>query len=141
MCLLISPDQNRNEKDLSHWFGSRKKFTYVYKFLRKTTKLPGNFGQPIVYKSPYFEFFKWNFRKQKIFEIKRPSKPTEYELGSGNICMGLHVCTSLKEARRKKYYNDIIVKFKVLKEDVVAVNNYYNEAVCTRLEFVKVLED
>jgi hypothetical protein len=141
MCLLINPDQSQNKKDLDHWFGSRKKFAYVYKFLRKTTKLPGNLGQSIVYKSPYFEFFKWNFRKQKIFQVKRSYKVTEDELDLGRICVGLHVCTSLKEAKRKKYPSDIIVKFKVLKKDIVAVDNSCREAFCRKLTFVKVLED
>jgi hypothetical protein len=140
MCLFICSDQERNKRDLKKWFGSRTKFAYVYKVLKK---------------DPYESFYRsichnfiWDFEKQKVFQVDRDPNPTEFELEVRQIREGLHVYTSFKEAKLKRYpyTSDIIVKFKVLKEDVVAIRNNYcfknrfTQAVCKKLIFVKVVE-
>jgi hypothetical protein len=145
MCLWIKQDQEENDKDLKKWFGNRKKFAYVYKVLRKWPE--ENF-----YRSSVYSNFIWDFSKEKVFEVRRSRKPTKKELGRTKISDGLHIFTSLETA--KKYFysthckNAIIAKFRVLKEDIVTVENNWEleknnrrQAVCTRLEFVKVIED
>jgi hypothetical protein len=135
MCLYIKSDQYLNERDLKKWFGNRTKFAYVYKRLHKWSE--ENFYRSLVY-----NHFKWDFSKQKVFEVRRDPKPTEEELRYRRINEGLHVYTNLETARRDGYGNSV-VKFRVNKEDIVAIDSIYTEkeAVCTRLEFVKVLED
>jgi hypothetical protein len=139
MCLCISSDQKENEKELNRWFGSRTKYIYIYKVLHKRSE--ENFYRSLVY-----NYFKWDFSEQKIFEVYRDPKPTELELEVRQIHKGLHVYTNLETARSCLEKNNVVVKLRVRKEDVVAIGNHYNdkdfnlkEAVCTRLEFVKVL--
>jgi hypothetical protein len=136
MCLRIKPDQIQNEKNLKKWFGSRKKFAYVYKILR-------NYSGESFYRSIWFpDYFTWHFKEQKIYQENRPNTPTEYELSFKKINKGLHVYTSFKEAKRHQiYFGEAIVKFRANKEDIVAVNNSHREAVCTKLTFVKIIED
>jgi hypothetical protein len=133
MCLWIKSDQKENDKDLKKWFGSRKKFAYVYKVLIKSI-------DEDLYRSAVYSFI-WDFNNQKIFQVDRDPKPTGLELHFGDIHKGFHVYTSLEAARPCTNPNYKIIKFKVLKKDIVAVNTCSCEAVCTRLEFVKVLED
>jgi hypothetical protein len=143
MCLEIKSNRKENTKDLDKWFGNRTKFAYVYKVLEKRT-------EELFYRSLFFGWFIWVFDKQKVFQVKRSSKPTKIELYWGEISDGLHVFTSLETAKKDFYYTHRkdarIVKFRVRRKDVVAVENGYtkdkhnfNEAVCTRLEFVKVI--
>jgi hypothetical protein len=143
MCLRIKSDQVQNERDLNKWFGNRTKFAYVYKVLIKRT-------YEDFYRSACFLDYIWNFRKEKVFEVSRSPKPGKEELDYGRINKGLHVYVNLEEAKKNKYSYNTIVKFRVRKEDIVAIENnrgnrrvYHNskELVCTRLEFVKVLED
>jgi hypothetical protein len=141
MCLKIKLDQKQNKKDLKKWFGNRKKFAYVYKILEKEC-----LGH---YISVFRRNFAWDFNKQKVYQVDRPSKPTQIELEKQAINKGLHVYTSLKAAKIYKICAcDVIVKFRVRREDIVAVDNNrvnkkYNltQAVCRRLEFVKVLKE
>jgi hypothetical protein len=133
MCLYIQPDQEENDKDLKKWFGNRKKFAYVYKVLRK-------WPSEDFYRSAVYSFI-WDFRKQKVFQVDRDPKPTGLELHFGDIHKGFHVYTSLEAAGPCTHPNYKIIKFKVFKKDIVAVNTCSCEAVCIRLEFVKVLED
>jgi hypothetical protein len=132
MCLEISPYQDQNELELEKWFGSRKKFAYVYKILQK-------YSCEDFYRSEYYPSYKWDFSKQKVFQVDRPNKPTYGELFHRRIKFGLHVFTSLNEVKYWEPKVGGIVKFRVRKEDVVAVDNFNNEAVCTRLEFVKIV--
>jgi hypothetical protein len=141
MCLWIKSNQERNERDLNKWFGNRKKFAYVYKVLRKRP-------DEDFYRSLVKVDFKWDFKNQKIFQVNRPLKPTFWELSDRKIDEGFHIYTSLKEAKRRKGSYGIIIKFRVRKENIVAVDNdwdrekdNFKQAVCTKLEFVKVLED
>jgi hypothetical protein len=141
MCLYISPSQSQNEKDLNRWFRNRKKFVYVYKVLRK---LPDE----DFYRSPHFPEFIWDFKNQKIFQVDRPNKPTEEELRLWHIDYGLHTYTSFEIAKWNQGYNAAIVKFKVLKKDIIAIENDWDkkeydfrEAVCRKLTFVKVIEN
>jgi hypothetical protein len=141
MCLLIKSDQKENERDLNRWFGNRTRFAYVYKILRKWT-------DEDFYRSVCRDFI-WDFEKQKVYQVCRYKKPTEKELKAGIVNKGFHVYTSLKEAKRHRYSYayDIVVKFRVKREDLVAVDNDWiieednlKQAVCTRLEFVKIVE-
>jgi hypothetical protein len=151
MCLYTRSDQSQNKKDLNKWFGNRKKFAYVYKIL---VKIPGE----DFYRSEYFSNFIWNFSKQKVYRINRSSNPTKEELSYGErwtgmsfgrIDKGFHVYTNLETAKAiYSHYRRKIAKFKVFKEDVVAVNNNWffsnrclKEAVCRKLTFVKIIED
>jgi hypothetical protein len=142
MCLHIKPDQTQNEKDLNKWFGSRTKFAYVYKVLEKSP-------YESFYKSIYRSYFKWDFKKQQIYQVDRPLKPTKEELESGEIYIGFHVYTNLEVARINKVCDyDIVVKFQVKREDIVAVeNDYFNkdynleELVCRKLTFIEVVKD
>jgi hypothetical protein len=131
MCLLISSDQEQNERDLKKWFESRKKSAYVYKLLY-------NRPNENYWRSPYHSEFIWNFKEQKVFQVDRPLKPTKDELDYGAIDKGLHVYISPREAKKNKYPDEIIIKLKVLKENIVAIDNNSKQAVCTKLEFVKV---
>jgi hypothetical protein len=145
MCLHLKSDQVQNEKDLNRWFGNRKKFAYVYKRLRKH-------NYESFYRSPIYEFV-WDFKKKKVFEIDRSSKPTKFELETATIRKaatirrGFHVYISLEMANREKIYsNEVITKFRVYKDDIVAIENgrackghNFKELVCKRLEFVRVL--
>jgi outer membrane receptor for Fe3+-dicitrate len=138
MGLYIKQDQEENERNLNRWFGSRKKFAYVYKILVKQE-------DENLYRSFTFSDFIWDFSRQKVFEVERPKKPTEFELNPdgldfGEIHKGFHVYTSL-EAAGPCANNYITVKFKVLKEDIIAINNLYGQAVCRKLTFVKIIED
>jgi hypothetical protein len=143
MCLWIQPDQDQNEKDLKKWFGNRKKFAYVYKVLRK-------WSCESFYRSLLYGNFKWDFEKQKEFQVDRDLKLTKSELLSEQINKGFHVYTSLKLAKSwiSNEPNSVIVKFKVRKENIIAIQNSsfisekyrFKELVCTRLEFVKVIE-
>jgi hypothetical protein len=136
MCLHISYDQEQNEEDLQDFLGNRKNI-FVYKVLIR--RLYENF-----YRSFYRPEFEWDFRKQKIYQVDRPNKPTKDELYNSQIEKGLHVYTHLNMAR---YFREIhegsetIAKFRVERKDIVAVNNGYHEAVCTKLTFIKVLEN
>jgi hypothetical protein len=150
MCLYISSDQNQNEKDLKRWFGSRKKFAYVYKILRK-------YSYEDFYRSEYYPSYKWDFSKQKVFQVDRPNKPTYGELSHlsifknptyGEIHYGLHVYTNLKEAKRFFPSDKTIAKFRVKKEDIIAIQNdmsrkenNFKELVCRKLTFVKIIEE
>jgi hypothetical protein len=140
MCLLISPYQELNDRDLKRWFGNRKKFAYVYKILYKSP-------DEDFYRSENYRNFKWDFKNQKVFQVDRPNRPTKFELKTEEINTGLHVYTNLETAKKNRYCK-VIVKFKVLKEDIVAIENYYcgeefnfPHLVCTKLEFVKIVED
>jgi hypothetical protein len=141
MCLWIKQDQEENKKNLNKWFGSRKRFAYVYKILRKWPE--ENF-----YRSPVYDF-KWDFKKQKVFQVDRPNKPTKEELNYGEIHKGLHVYTSLKKAKENQNFScDTIIEFKVSKENIVAIEinwsdkeDNFQELVCRKLEFVKVVEN
>jgi hypothetical protein len=138
MCLKISPNQEKNEKDLQDFINGRDKI-FIYKTLQK--RVDENF-----YRSLIFDFT-WEFKKQKVFEVDRSSKPTEYELLTGQISHGLHVYTSFEVAKIFTDYNqnERIVKFKISDEDIVAIENglayraNFKELVCTRLEFVEIL--
>jgi hypothetical protein len=144
MCLWIKSDQDLNERDLNKWFGNRKKFAYVYKILIKAKNED-------FYRSARFNSFIWDFSKQKVFEVRRDPKPTKSELNRERINFGLHVYTSFEEVKYWDYYkpDSAIVKFRVNKEDIVAIQNsslvlkryHYKEAVCKKLEFVKVLKN
>jgi hypothetical protein len=142
MCLFIKSDQDRNEKDLKRWFGSRTKFAYVYKILRTWPETPS-------YKSVWYSNFEWDFNKTKIYQVIRPAKPTKDELKIGEIGKGFHVYASLKTAKEVRGGNlfEIVVKFRVNREDIVAIQNNrtprfnLTELVCTKLEFVKVIDD
>jgi hypothetical protein len=140
MCLWIESDQSQNEKDLKKWLGSRKKFAYVYKILVKRE-------EESFYRSLVYSDFIWDFSKQKIFQVDRDPKPTELELEVRRIYKGLHAYTNLETTRSCLEKNNVVVKLRVRKEDIVAIENHYNdkdfdlkELVCTRLEFVKVIE-
>jgi hypothetical protein len=147
MCLWIRNNQEENDKDLKEFLGDRQEI-YVYKILYKNPDKD-------FYRSEYYEFF-WDFKKQKVYKIDRPLKPTKEELSYGEdginwgeIHKGFHVYTDLETAKATcGYYRREIVKFKVLKEDIVAINNnwffskkYLKELVCRKLMFVEVLED
>jgi hypothetical protein len=140
MCLYINREQSQNEKDLKRWFGSRKRFAYVYKVLRKNE-------DEDFYRSFHYCDYIWNFRKQKVYQVDRDSDPTEEELDLREIDFGFHVYTSLEEAKAEyssyNYYkpDSAVVKFRVSKKDFVAVDYFEDTAVCRKLEFVKVLED
>jgi hypothetical protein len=143
MCLWIKFNQEENERDLKKWFGSRKKFAYVYKILRK-------YPDEDVYRSEYHSNFKWDFKKKKTFQIVRSLKPTKEELRDKEINKGLHIYTSLEEAKYHLFYsNSKIIKFRVDKEDIIAIENEgrshgyenFREAVCKKLTFVKIVED
>jgi hypothetical protein len=148
MCLFIKPDQEENEEDLrrwfkSHhkWFGVHKGFAYVYKVLVK--KPNEDF-----YRSPRFPDYKWDFNNQKVFQVRRSHKPTQEELENRSIEIGLHVYTHLESMKPYLDSNEVVVKFRVRKENIVAIENNYKvkkynfeEAVCTKLEFVKVIEN
>jgi hypothetical protein len=141
MCLLIQRDQEKNEKDLNRWFGSRTKFAYVYKRLRKwPTHKKG------LFRSPVFEFI-WDFNKTKTYQEDRSNKPTEWELETARVHKGFHVYVNLETAKKEKIYCDeVVVKFRVNKENIVAIENRsipnysFLELICTKLEFVKVIE-
>jgi hypothetical protein len=141
MCLWIESDQEKNEKDLNKWFGSRKKFAYVYKILKK-------YPDEDFYRSKHYQHFIWNFKKQKVYEVVRDLKPTENELKRRYINFGLHVYTDLETLKVYPDPDEVVVKFRVKREDIVAIQNHciydkykLNELVCTKLEFVKVLEN
>jgi hypothetical protein len=142
MCLYIKKDQGKNDRDLNQWFGNRKKFAYVYKILIKNKK-------ESFYRSYYYNNFIWDFSKEKVFEVYRDLKPTIFELGNESIDWGLHVYTSLKEAKDIcSSLAEAIIKFRVKKEDIIAIENgwyrkedNFKQAVCTKLTFVKVIED
>jgi hypothetical protein len=141
MCLRIKSDQIQNEKDLNRWFGSRKKFAYVYKVLRK-------WDDEDFYRSLWHPEFIWDFSKQKVYQIDRVSGLTKDELDRKVVNEGFHVYTSLEIAT----FNcgscfEKIAKFRVKREDVVAIENNYNnkelnlkELVCTKLEFVRIVD-
>jgi hypothetical protein len=144
MCLVIHRDQKRNKENLIECFGSGQKTKIIYKTL---------------WKSPYESFYRslvysdciWDFNKQQIFEVDRPEYPTEEELYYRRINEGFHICLTLKAARfwqNYPYFNrKKIVKFRVRKEDVVAVHYEYRrdlvveEAVCRKLTYVGVVEE
>jgi hypothetical protein len=139
MCMRIKSDQEQNERDLYEFINGRKEI-FVYKILQN-----GSF-----YTSLYHPEFIWNFSKQKIYEVDRPPKPTNKESKDTYVSLGLHVYTSLEEAKyriRTGFYDHFtIVKFKVRAEDIIAVENGWTcnstnflEAVCTRLEFVEIV--
>jgi hypothetical protein len=150
MCLWIKFNQEENERDLKKWFnhhkkwfGSNKGYAYVYKTLHED--LEKGF-----YRSLWHDEFIWDFRIQKIFQVERDSKPTVDELHLRQIDRGLHVYTSIETTKKDFYYicrkNTRIAKFRVLKEDIVAVENGYikdkhnaKEAICRKLTFVKVI--
>jgi hypothetical protein len=149
MCLSINPDQIQNEEDLNKWLGRRKNFVYVYKVLRKRPNED-------FYRSAWYKNFIWDFSKQKVFQVDRSPIPTKDELDWGGIVDGLHVYTSIKGVKKDFLYNGynshhknvVIVKFRVNRKDVVAVENYYIDkednfqtAVCKKLTFVKIVED
>jgi hypothetical protein len=141
MCLWIKSDPIENELDLKRWFGSRTKFAYVYKVLRKWPKRSS-------YKSVWYSEFTWNFNKQKVYQVDRDLKPTRDELKIGEIGKGFHVYTDLKIAKEVCSLFEVVVKFRVSKKNIIAVQNNrtedrfnFTELVCQRLEFVKVLED
>jgi hypothetical protein len=134
MCLEISSYQDQNELELENYFGSRKKFAYVYKVLWK-------WDIEDFYRSLIRFSFIWDFKNRKIFQVNRSHRPTKYELRYNAIDFGFHVYTNLGKAEESKGLFGIIVKFRVDKEDIVAVNNFREEAVCRELEFVKVLEN
>jgi hypothetical protein len=141
MCLYITNNQDQNNKDLKRWFGRRQKFAYVYKVLQK--RASENF-----YRSSWHPEFIWDFSKQKEYQVDRDPKPTEKELYSREIHKGFHIYTSLKEVKYHKSTFRPIVKFRVNKEDIIAIENDYDdpeehnfsEAVCRKLTFVKVLK-
>jgi hypothetical protein len=154
MCLRIKSDQEQNERDLNKWFGNRKKFAYVYKVIRK-------WKNEDFYRSIHRDYI-WDFKVQETYQVDRNSKPTQKELDSREVNIGFHVYASLKTAKKDFYYtsrkdtyhkdrhctNTRIVKFRVQREDIIAVDNGYldeefnfDELVCDRLEFVKVVED
>jgi type IV secretory pathway VirB6-like protein len=140
MCLKIKSDQEENERDLKLFLKEKKK-VFVYKIIQKAP-------YESFYRSLIFDFT-WDFEKQKVFEIERSSKPTEFELTHNVVGKGFHVFVSLENTKEHQcYLNTVIAKFKVDKEDIIAIGNNYNcwednfkELVCTRLEFVKVIED
>jgi hypothetical protein len=143
MCLHISQDQSQNEENLKKWFGSRKKFAYVYKVLQK-------WPDEHFYRSFYHPNYIWNFSKQKVYQVDRPLRPTKEELEEnilldffrkyGAIRKGLHIYTDLRTTRYYLGKNRTIAKFRVNKKDLVTVNNTTNEAVCRKLTFVKIVE-
>jgi hypothetical protein len=139
MCLLINPNQEQNNRDLKKWFGNRQIFAYVYKVLAKK---PGKDFYRSIFKQNYI----WDFRKNKEYQVNRPSKPTKEELNLEEVHYGFHVYTTLEEAKRH-CYDRIIVKFRVRRKNIVAIENYYcnkdhnfKELVCRRLEFVKIVK-
>jgi hypothetical protein len=144
MCLYISSDQEQNEKELKRWFGSRKKFAYVYKILLQKR------DNEEFYRSLIYDDFIWNFSEQQVFLENRSLRPTKEELVYKQINSGFHVYISLEEAKCWNFDKAdlVIVKFKVNKEDIVAIDKDWEkeednikQAVCTKLEFIKVLED
>jgi hypothetical protein len=137
MCLWINPDPKKNKLVIQSFIRDWNEI-YVYKVLQKWPH--ENFYRSWVYRG-----FIWDFRKQKEFKVDRDSKPTGSELLYGSIETGLHVYTRLTGT---KYFCTIglgckaaIVKFRVRKEDIVAVGVDSNTAVCKRLEFVEIVED
>jgi hypothetical protein len=132
MCLDINKDQEENERNLNKWFGSRTKFAYVYKILRKNKSED-------FYRSATYDRFIWDFSRQKVFEVDRSSKPTKMEILTGLIGEGFHVYTSKISTIERT--SGVVVKFRVKREDLVAVNIFNKEAVCKKLNFVKVIED
>jgi hypothetical protein len=142
MCLCIKKDQSQNEKDLQNFIGDQKEIL-VYKILEKLR-------HEDFYRSFHYFDYIWDFKNQKTFEVNRVSIPTVEELNYGAIEEGFHVYTDLGKAQAECYYVTQIVhkivKFKVLKEDIVAIENglswkdhNFKELVCTRLTFVEVI--
>jgi hypothetical protein len=144
MCLYIKKDQEKNERDLNNFLRDCEK-VYVYKILRK-----GIYRG--FYRSIHYPNCIWNFKKQKVYWIDRSSKPTEYELNLGEISQGLHVYVSFRIAQEyfRHFYSClsdlVIVKFRVNKRDIVAIQNdwifeepNFKQLVCKRLEFVEVV--
>jgi hypothetical protein len=134
MCLWIYHDQEKNERNLEGFLGGNDE-VYVYKVL-------GKFLEEKIYRSYYYYNTIWDFSKQNVFKVDRSSKPTKYELKIGNVEEGLYAYTTLSHAAAMKIIYSVIAKFKVRKEDIVAVEGYfYEEIVCRRLEFVEFFED
>jgi hypothetical protein len=139
MCLVISSNQEKNEKDLQNFINGQNEIS-VYKILQKQV-------DESFYRSIFHSDFIWNFDNQKVYWVDRSPEPTEEELGIRQIHKGFHVYTSFEVAKIFTDYNqkERIVKFKISSEDIVAIENmrYYNfeELVCTRLEFVEILEE
>jgi hypothetical protein len=137
MCLYLRFDKNQNEKDLQAFIGDQEEID-VYKILRKDDD--ENF-----YRSENYPDYIWDFSKQRIFQVDRPSRPTGYERNDGCIEEGFHVYTSLKVAEDYRWDDcTVIVKFRVRAEDVVAVENdrdynNFQELVCTKLIYVEVV--
>jgi hypothetical protein len=147
MCLYIKRSQEENERDLQKFLGDQEEI-FVYKILYRRTH--ENFYRSLVY-----SHFKWNFEKQKIFQVDK-SRISKEELEWGEVLYGLHAYTSLKAARNYCFDRDeVFVKFKVKAEDIIAVENRANtltnclelrklrpnlqRLVCRKLEFVEVL--
>jgi hypothetical protein len=131
MCLDIHYSQKDNKKELKTFIKNRKEI-FVYKILQK-------WEDEDFYRSWIHYSFTWDFDNQKTFEADRPNQPTKEELEYGQIDIGIHVFINLEKAKNWREESDKIVKFRVKAEDIVAINNIHKEAVCRRLEFVKVV--
>jgi hypothetical protein len=137
MSIEIKSNQEENKEDLQNFINDRKEI-YVYQVLRECSS-----------KNHYrfsYQSCIWDFSKQRIYEVDRPSRPTEKELKKGEIYKGYCVYTNLESAKFMKFYCDgVIVKFKVDKEDLVAIENNccfglnFESLVCRKLNFVRVV--
>jgi hypothetical protein len=126
----IKKSQEENDKILEDFVGNRDKI-YVYKIVVKSS-------WEDFYRSPRYGDFTWDFKNQEVFEISRPSKPTEEELESGEIAEGLHVYTSFQDDFLGwDFYGRKTVKFEVKREDIVAVDELHEELACRKLTFVE----
>jgi hypothetical protein len=142
MCLCIKKDQYQNEKDLQNFIGDQEEIL-VYKILEKR-------DYEDFYRSLQYFNYTWDFKKQKTFEVNRDSIPTVEELKYGAIEEGLHVYIDLGKAQAKwgssTQIVQKIVKFKVKKENIIAIENdlswkdhNFKELVCTKLTFIEVI--
>jgi hypothetical protein len=148
MCLYIKRNQEENKRDLQDFLGDQEEL-FVYKVLQK--RPDENFHRSTVYND-----FIWNLSKQKVFQVNRSNKLTEVDLERGEVSYGFHVYTNLETAKESKHYCDhTIVKFKVLKKDIIAIENRadtpincldlrqptpnFQRLVCRKLTFVEVL--
>jgi hypothetical protein len=148
MCLYIKRDQKENKRDLQEFLGDQEKI-FVYKILEKRPNED-------FYRSLVYSHFTWNFSKERIFCVNVNSKPTKRDLEEGEVYLGFHTYTNLKIARERQYYSSMsIVKFKVKKQDIIAVENRadnpincldlrkptpnFQRLVCRKLEFVEIL--
>jgi hypothetical protein len=137
MSIEIKSSQKDNKEDLQEFLGDQQE-VYVYKVLRECSSK--NY-----YRFSYQSCI-WDFSKQQVFQIDRSSRPTEEELKKGEIYKGYCVYTNLESAKLQRFYCDgVIVKFKVDKKDVVAVENNccfglnFESLVCRKLTFVRVV--